>query len=561
MPYLDDLVMRIDAATQVLAPENGEIDFLWGVPGPQQSRLAADARVRMAQTAYNPGGGSNCIMTISLPPAVFKDRAFDTNMISYCNGPDPEIGVRRMYHSSQIGPAPFTNAAAFRNPQVAGLFDDASRTVERDKRSRIYRQIPEIAVRELPYFWLVETQSTRAWSTRCSGFKPWRGTTRSCSASSSWCRSRWCSPISSRMSSVAGSIPASATSEVLVPAGPARPAGARVWSVLSRGLGIGITGLLVAVALLAGRLAPGDPFATVAPPLQPPSRLHVMGTDDVGRDLWSGVVHGARTSLIVAGGVTVLALFLGLVVGGVSGWRGSIVDNLLMRRTEFVQVVPRFFLAVVVIALLGPGLDRLVMLLGLTSWPLIARVVRAEVHSLKTRDFVEAARALGAPEIRIVWREILPAVLPAAIVVASVNASGVILLGGDPPRGGALIPRTGDPHVVSWGYLANNAQRFLRVAWWMVLFTGVAIALAVLGFTSVSAPPIASPPTPSTVRASSRWLSTSPPSGATRTRPSANASGCWHCSSKMSPCSSSARSRRMSASAGARRPRSRCPGP
>ena len=261
--------MRIipDVATQVLALENGEIDFLWGVPGPQQSRLAADARVRMAQTAYNPGG-SNCIMTVSfnldrpilkeprvrralahatdrqpfltqvlfgegkvatapisseiswahaaglpLPrfdrgeaerlldavgwkkegdgariargvagvadgtrlsieflhfptfakygelirqqwgavgvgvtlrplepaafaPAVFKDRAFDTNVISYCNGPDPEIGVRRMYHSSQIGPAPFTNAAAYRNPQVDALFDEASRTVERDKRSR-----------------------------------------------------------------------------------------------------------------------------------------------------------------------------------------------------------------------------------------------------------------------------------------------------------------------------------------------------------------------------------------------------------------------------------------
>lgn len=308
MPYLDELVMRIvpDVATQVLALENGEIDFLWGVPGPQQSRLAADARVRMGQTAYNPGG-SNCIMTVSfnldrpilreprfrralahatdrqpfltqvlfgegkvatapisseipwahadgLPmpkfdrgeaerlldavgwkkegdgpriargvagvadgtrlsiellhfptfakygelirqqwgaagvgvtlrplepaafaPAVFKDRAFDTNVISYCNGPDPEIGVRRMYHSSQIGPAPFTNAAAYRNPQVDTLFEEASRTVERDKRSRIYRQIQEIAVQQLPYFWLVETLSTRAWPARCAGFKPWTG--------------------------------------------------------------------------------------------------------------------------------------------------------------------------------------------------------------------------------------------------------------------------------------------------------------------------------------------------------------------------------------------------
>jgi peptide/nickel transport system permease protein len=202
-----------------------------------------------------------------------------------------------------------------------------------------------------------------------------------------------------------------------------------------------------------------------------------MGTDDLGRDLLAGVVHGARTSLIVAGAVTMLALLLGVSVGAIAGWRGGLMDDLLMRLTEFVQVVPRFFLAVVAIALFGPGLDRLVLLLGLTSWPLIARVVRAEVWSLKTRDFIEAARALGAPAARIVWREILPGVLPAAIVVASVNAAGVILL-----EAGLSFLGLGDPHVVSWGYLASNAQRFLRVAWWMVLFPGAAIALAVLGF-------------------------------------------------------------------------------
>ena len=108
-------------------------------------------------------------------PAVFKDRSFDTNVISYCQGPDPEIGVRRMYHSSQIGLAPFTNAAAFRNPQMDALFDEAARTVERDKRTRIYRQIQELAVQELPYLWLVESLSTRAWPTRCAGFKAWTG--------------------------------------------------------------------------------------------------------------------------------------------------------------------------------------------------------------------------------------------------------------------------------------------------------------------------------------------------------------------------------------------------
>jgi peptide/nickel transport system permease protein len=144
--------------------------------------------------------------------------------------------------------------------------------------------------------------------------------------------------------------------------------------------------------------------------------------------------------------------------------------------TEFVQVIPRFFLAVVVIALFGPGLDRLILLLALTSWPLMARVVRAEVLSVKSRDFVEAARSLGAPPARILARDILPNALGPTIVVASLNAAGVILL-----EAGLSFLGLGDPDVVSWGYLANNAQRFLRIAWWMAVFPGVAIALAVLG--------------------------------------------------------------------------------
>jgi len=308
LPYVDGLVMRVipDQSVQVLALENGEVDFLWELAGPLQSRIKSDARFQAARTGYNPGG-SNCIMTISFnldrpvlkelrvrqavahaldrqpflsqilfgdgkvaaapisseipwahaaglvmpkpdraeaeklldgagwkkegegprtargvpgvadgtrlsidflhfptfakygelvrqqlavvgigvvlkplepavfAPMVFKDRNFDSNVISYCNGSDPEIGVRRMYHSSQIGPAPFTNAAAYRNPRVDALFDEASRTVERDKRSRLYRQVQEIVVQDLPYFWLVETVSTRAWAARCSGFKVWTG--------------------------------------------------------------------------------------------------------------------------------------------------------------------------------------------------------------------------------------------------------------------------------------------------------------------------------------------------------------------------------------------------
>jgi peptide/nickel transport system permease protein len=159
-----------------------------------------------------------------------------------------------------------------------------------------------------------------------------------------------------------------------------------------------------------------------------------------------------------------------------AGGQGRLVDDVLMRVTEFVQVVPRFFLAVIVIALFGPGLDRLIVLLGLTSWPSIARVVRAEMLSLKEREFVEAARSLGTRPLRILFGVLLPNALPPVVVVASLNAATVILL-----EAGLSFLGLGDPDVVSLGYLASNAQAFLRVAWWMAAFPGAALAMTVLG--------------------------------------------------------------------------------
>lgn len=241
-------------------------------------------------------------------------------------------------------------------------------------------------------------------------------------------------------------------------------------------MGVVLTSVLFATAFLAGWIAPSDPFSAVAPPLRPPTLLHPMGTDDLGRDLLSGVVYGTRTSLFLALIVSLLTGGIGIAVGSIAASQGRGTDDALMRITEFVQIVPRFFLAVVVVALFGPGLDRLILLLGLTSWPWIARVVRAEVLSLKQRGFVEAARSLGAGPVRVLLREVLPNALPPALVVLSLSAASVILI-----EAGLSFLGLGDPDVVSLGYLANNAQRFLRVAWWMAAFPGAAIALAVLG--------------------------------------------------------------------------------
>ncbi len=280
---------------------------------------------------------------------------------------------------------------------------------------------------------------------------------------------------------MSASIPASRTAEVaaLPPAVGAVTRRRLLPQLLRRAagvLGLVLTLLVVLVAVFADVLAPYDPFAPIGPSLSPPTADHPLGTDALGRDLLSGVILGARTSLTVAGSTGALVLLIGLLVGTVAGYRGGLLDDVLMRVTELFQTLPRFFLVIVVIALFGPGLDNLVLVLGLTSWALVARVVRAEVLSLSQREFVEAARASGASGSRIVLREILPNALPVATVYLGLLLAQVILL-----EASLGFLGLGDPTVISWGYLAGQAQEFLRVAWWLSLFPGLAIMVAALG--------------------------------------------------------------------------------
>lgn len=241
-------------------------------------------------------------------------------------------------------------------------------------------------------------------------------------------------------------------------------------------IGLVLLALFVGVAVGADWLAPMDPFRAAGPPLEPPGGTHLLGTDGLGRDLYSGIVHGARTSLVVTVGVGVLAIVIGGLVGTVSGYYGGTVDDVLMRLTEVFQTLPRFFLAIVALALFGPGLDRLIIVLGLTSWAILARVIRAEVLAIKSREFVEAARAIGASNVRIVRREILPHALPAGLIFLALLLAQVLLI-----EASLGFLELGDPNAMSWGLLAGQAQRFLRVAWWLSVFPGLAIVLAVLG--------------------------------------------------------------------------------
>ena len=174
----------------------------------------------------------------------------------------------------------------------------------------------------------------------------------------------------------------------------------RRWFAAGRVVGLVATAIVVGMAVGADQLAPYDPFELAGSPLEPPSSDHLMGTDNLGRDLFSSVVHGARTSLMVAVATTMIATMIGLVIGLQAGYRGGYVDNVLMRLTEFVQIIPRFFMAIVVLAMFGEGYRNLVLVLALTSWPVMARSVRSIVLSVRQRPYVSAAVAIGATRRR-----------------------------------------------------------------------------------------------------------------------------------------------------------------
>ncbi len=241
-------------------------------------------------------------------------------------------------------------------------------------------------------------------------------------------------------------------------------------------VGGGVTLLFALVAVLAPWLAPHDPFRVVGPPLSPPSAAFPMGTDGIGRDVLSGVLLGTRTSVGIAVAVGLVTGAIGVLVGALGGYLGGKVDGVLLRLTELVQVLPRFFLALLVLALFGPGTDRLVLVLALTSWPLLARVVRAQVLAVVALPFIEAARASGARGPRILLRHVLPNAVPTAMTTLGVVLAQVILL-----EASLGFLGLGDPNTMSLGAMAGEAQRFLRRAWWLSAFPGSAIVLLVLG--------------------------------------------------------------------------------
>jgi peptide/nickel transport system permease protein len=242
-------------------------------------------------------------------------------------------------------------------------------------------------------------------------------------------------------------------------------------------VGLAMLAAITLLALAAPILFPGDPLAIVGPPLVEPftDPTHPLGTDRLGRDVAAALAHGARTSLLVAIAAAATALGIGVVVGTTAGFLGGIVDEILMRITEAFQTVPGFLLALAFISVMGPRVSTVVLAIAIASWTQPARIARAQVLSLRERDFVAAARVIGMRPWEIAFREILPNALTPLLSLVAVIVAAAILI-----EAALSFLGFSDPNRVTWGSMIAEGRTVLRAAPFLSIVPGVAIVLAVL---------------------------------------------------------------------------------
>ncbi|MBN8907160.1 MAG: ABC transporter permease, partial [Rhodospirillales bacterium] len=205
-----------------------------------------------------------------------------------------------------------------------------------------------------------------------------------------------------------------------------------------------------------------------------------LGTDALGRDVLSGLLHGASVSLMIGFVSTLAALVIGVPLGAVAGYLGGRVDDLAMRFTELFQTIPSFALAIVIVAILQPSIYSIVLAIALVSWPPVTRLVRGEVMSLRSRDYVQAAITLGQTTPRIILGQVLPNTIVPIIVMGSLMIATAILL-----ESSLSFLGLGDPNLMTWGYMVGAGRTRLIEAWWISFFPGIAIFLTVLALNLV----------------------------------------------------------------------------
>ena len=263
---------------------------------------------------------------------------------------------------------------------------------------------------------------------------------------------------------------------------PAREMWARFIRNGSAIAGLVLIALVLAMTLIVPAFYPVDPFDIVWRPLAPPGEAPAipLGSDFLGRNVLAGIVHGGRATLAVGASAAAICVIIGIAIGAAAGFYGGLLDEGLMRITEFFQVLPALLFAMALVSLFGPNLVTIAVAIGLVSWPPVARLTRGEFLRIKELDYVRASRAIGAPDRRLIWRVILPNALPPLIVAATLTVGAAILF-----EAGLSFLGLGDPNAMSWGLMIGANRDFVLDAWWTVTLPGLAIFVTVLGVSLV----------------------------------------------------------------------------
>jgi len=247
-------------------------------------------------------------------------------------------------------------------------------------------------------------------------------------------------------------------------------------------VGLGIVLALILIAVLADVISPYDPVIggdlntmRLLPPLSPG---HLLGTDDLARDILSRLIHGTRLTLMVVGLVAIIATPIGLLIGTTAGYFGGWVDTVLMRLTDTVLAFPKLILALAFVAALGPGIENAIIAIAITSWPPYARLARAETLTIRNSDFIAATRLQGASSARIIWKHIVPLCMSSVIVRVTLDMAGIILTA----AGLGFLGLGAQPPQPEWGAMIAGGRRFLIDQWWVATMPGLAIFTVSLGF-------------------------------------------------------------------------------
>jgi len=240
-------------------------------------------------------------------------------------------------------------------------------------------------------------------------------------------------------------------------------------------IGLSILAVITALAIAAPILPLHDPYSLDYPRFLNPSLEHLFGTDHLGRDVFSRVIWGARTSLMVGFIAAGISAMVGTLIGSVAGYYGGLIDDVLSRLTDIFLMIPAFFLMLFIVAIYGGNIFYVMAVIGLLTWPSNARIMRAQVLSIREREYVQAAVLIGESNLRILFKHVIPNAIHPIIANTVLQAASAIIL-----EAGLSYLGLGDPNAISWGKMIYEGQTYITIYWWISFFPGLAIALTVL---------------------------------------------------------------------------------